>query len=289
MKNVFRRFRQCHPIISLGIGVGFMTASVFLMMAHITTIIEVRDVSVPIVQQLPLLERRLAALTEQIELTQLHSATRIGSQKEKVEVYALPEETDVTRLIATFEILREVLMRDGYLSDMSDISIGDVQTDEDGVDSRNVSIDFVLHDEGLQTILTLVRLSGLLTVGDVLTEDEIALLIDRIEQENPSGIIAFEQFLSADLLRYAEDPKAYEEQLKRSFGNTSVVNAFENVLRVSLLRDVRKILHSDLGTVLQSYKLWPMQLMTLNQAIVTPGSAPGWQKLHLEVSVFSEK
>lgn len=278
-----------NPIIAFTAGAGLMVLSAFLILAHIKTIIEVRDVSIPIVGQIPMLERRLRALTDQIELTQLHGALRIGSQEEKVEVYALPKETDVSRLIATFEIMREALARDGVLSDMSEITMGDEIEHDDGSSSQSLSVEFTVHDDGMQTILLMVRLAGLLTVGDVLTTEEIALLVDRVEQENPSGIIALEQFLSADLLRYSEDPKAYEEQLKRSFGSTTFGNALENVLRVSLLRDVRKILQSDLGEVLQSYKLWPMQIMSLQKVSVLPGNAPKWQRLGLTVQVYSSK
>jgi len=289
MTRLLSKFRHCHPIISFSTGIGLMVLSAFLILAHVKTIIEVRDISIPIVSQLPMLERRLRALTEQIELTQLHAATRIGSQQERVEVYALPEETDVTRLIATFEIIREALMRDGVLSRMSEISISEPSDSEEGASSRTLSVEFSVHDEGMQTILLIVRLAGLLTIGDVLTEDEIALLVDRVEQENPAGIIALEQFLSADLLRYSENPKAYEEQLKRSFSSTTFANAFENVLRVSLLRDVRKILQSDLGEILQGYKLWPMQIMALQKVSIMPGNAPGWQRLGLDVQVYSAK
>lgn len=264
-----------------------MVISGILMLAHIKTIIEVRDISIPIIGQLPVLERRLRSLTEQVELTQLHAATRVGSHQEKIEVYALPEEPDVVRLVATFEIIRETLMHDGLLSDMSEIIIDEPVAHDDGTSTRTLSVEFSVHDDGMKTILLLVRLAGLLTVGDALTEDEIALLVDRVEQENPAGIIALEQFLSADLLKYAENPKVYEEQLKRLFGNTAFVNTFENIVRVSLLRDVRIILRSDLGEILQGYKLWPMQMMTLETVHTKPGNAEGWQKLGLTVSVYS--
>jgi hypothetical protein len=267
-----------------------MVLSGLLIAAHITTIVEVRDVAVPIVSELPRLERRLRALEQQIELTQLHAATRIGSQQEKVEVYAFPEETDVSRLIATFEIVRETLKREGMLSSMSDIDIGEPKNREDGSTSRSLSAEFTVHEDGLKTILLLVRLAGLLTVGDVLSEDELQLLVDRVEQENPAGIVALEQFLAADLLKYAESPKVYEEQLKRSFGSTTFLNAFQNVLRTSLLRDVRiLLLHSDLGEILRSYKLWPLQIMAVEEVSISPGSSPKWHSLKLSVLVFSQE
>ncbi len=289
IQKTFRRLAALHPVILFGTGSGLMVITGMLMYAHIQTIIQVRDISVPIVGELPQMERRLAALTQQIELTELHAATRIGSQQEKVEIYALPEETNLSRIVATFEVIRDVLTRDGLVADMSDLEIAEPVALEDGSASRTISVEFAAHEDGTRIIMLLVKLSGLLTVGDVLTEQEISILVDRIEQENPSGIVALEQFLTADLLRYAENPKMYEEQLKRSFSSTTFLNLFENVLRTSLLREVKILLRSDLGEILNGYKLWPMQLMVLDEVSIRPGNAPAWQKLGLTLSVFSEE
>jgi hypothetical protein len=289
IKKIFHCLAALHPIVLFGVGSGFMVITGILMHAHIQTIIQVRDISVPIVGQLPRMERRLAALTQQVELTELHAVTRIGSQQEKVEVYALPEETNISRIVATFEVIRDVLTRDGLMSSMSPLDISAASKREDGSVSRTISVEFAAHEDGLKTIMLLVRLSGLLTVGDVLTEEEVAILVDRIEQENPSGIIALEQFLTADLLRYAENSKTYEEQLKRSFSSTTFLNLFENVLRTSLLREVKILLRSDLGEILSGYKLWPLQLMAVEEVSIRPGDAPKWQKLGLTLLVFSEE
>lgn len=287
--KTFRRLAAAHPILLFGAGSCFMVITAILLYAHIHTIIQVRDISVPIVGQLPQMERRLAALTQQIELTELHSVTRIGSQQEKVEVYALPEETNVSRIVATFEVIRDVLTRDGLLADMSDLDISEPIDREDGSVARTISVEFAAREDGLRTIMLLVQLSGLLTIGDVLTEQEIDMLVDRIEQENPSGIVALEQFLTADLLQYAENPKTYEEQLKRSFSSMTFLNLFENILRTSLLREVKVLLRSDLGEILHGYKLWPLQLMAIEEVSMKPGNAPAWQRLGLTLLVFSEE
>lgn len=278
-----------HPIVLFSAGCGLMALSLVLMFAHIHTIIMVRDVSVPIVGQLPQLEHQLQALQDQMELTELSTATRIGSQQEKIEMYALPKETNVSRTVATFEVLRDVLSRDGMLSSMSDLTFGEPTKRDDGVTTLPVSVDFVVHQDGFSAIELLLQLSGRLTIGDILTEEEVALLIDRIEQENPSGIVALEQFLSADLMKYAENPKAYEEQLKRSFSSSMFLNTFDSILRTSLLRDVRQVLHSDLGQALVTYKLWPMQMMAVEELSLRPGSAPKWYTVGLTALVLSEE
>ena len=267
----------------------FAALAVVLITLHIRTIVEVRDVSVPIVGKLPMLEQRLQALKAQMELTELHAVSQVGSSEEQIEMYALPKEPNISRLIATFEVIRDVLKRDNLLSAMSDITISDPEEGPEGSKIRRVSVEFAVHEDGLRTIPLIVRLAGLMTVGDVLTEEEINLLVDRIEEENPAGIVSLEQFLSADLLGYAEDPKTYEEQIKRSFSGDGFLNAFENVLRTSLLYDVKRFLQSDLGTVLRGYKLWPMQIMALQEVSIHPGNAPRWHKLGITALLFSEE
>lgn len=270
----------------LSAGVGLMLVAALLIVSHINVIMDVRDVSVPLVGKLPQLERRLDALKQQIELTELHAAVRTGSQQENVEVYALPSETNVSRIVATFEVIADALRRDDLLSSMDTLEISNSEERDDDLRSRTLSTELSLHEDGLKTLLLLIRLSGLLTVGDVLTEQHTALLVDRVEQENPSGIVSLEQFLAADLLRYAEDPKAYEEQLKRSFSSTTFLNAFENVLRTSLLYDVKILLRSDLGEALAGYKLWPMQAMAVQEITLSPGKAKKWHNLKLVLEVF---
>lgn len=286
---MFKRLRnvaRLHPTLLLGAGAGLMVVAAMLISAHISTIITIRDFSVPIVSELPKLERRLSLLQEQVELSQLHAAVRIGSQQEKVEVYALPEETNVSKVVATFEVISDVLKRDGVLDSMQDLTIEGPMALEDGGAKHTVATEFVIHEDGMKTVMLLIELSGLLTIGDVLTEEEVGLLVQRIEEENPSGIVALEQFLSADLLKYVKDSKTYEEQLKRSFSSTAFLKTFKNILRTSLLKDTKNLLRSDLGQVLVDYKLWPMQMMAIEEVSIAPGSAPKWHRLGLTLSVF---
>lgn len=263
-----------------------MTGVVILIVAHISVIMNIRDFSVPVVGQLPQLERRLHALTEQAELTELHAAVRTGSQSEKVAMFALPSEMDMTRFIATFEVISDVFKRDGVLASMDEIEVSEPEQEDDAT-VRTVTTELVLRDDGLKNLLLLIQISGLLTVGDLLTEEESTLLVDRIEQENPSGIVALEQFLSADLLQYAKNPKTYEEQLKRSFTSTVLLNALENVLRTSLLYDVKHLLRSEVGEILDGYKLWPMQSMAVREIALEPGTEPNWFTVNLTLDVFS--
>ncbi len=90
-------------------------------------------------------------------------------------------------------------------------------------------------------------------------------------------------------MRYIEEPRTYEEQLKRSFSTTTFFNALENVIRTSLLYEAKLLLGSDMGEVLRNYKLWPMQIMAVDSIGIVPGNAKQWYKLDLTVLVFSEE
>lgn len=286
MFKKLRNLRQVHPYITFSAGTAFLGVAALLVSVHVQTISEVTHVSVPLVAKLPQLERRAKVLHQQVELTQLQ-ATRTGSQQEKVEVYALPEETDISRLIATFEVMRDALATRGLLSDMSDLTISEPVENEDGSTVRTVSVEFTVHEDGMKTINLLVRLAGLLSVGDALSDEERELLVDRIEQESPTGIIALEQFLSIDLLRYIEEPKTFEKQLEKSFTSQTFHTTFNHVLRTSVLYDAKVLLGDGVGHTLKTYKLWPLQMMAVDEISLTPGSAPKWYKMGLTVSVFS--
>ena len=173
---------------------------------------------------------------------------------------------------------------------MSDIVIGDlIPLDTEGVSARTLTAHFAIHEEGLQQVLLLLRLAGLLTVGDALTEDEVAMLFRSTEEENPVGIIAIEQFLSLDLLRYARDPKAHEDQLRKSFSGVAFSQVLENVVQTSLLRDARRLFEGDFGRALEEERLWPLQFMTTKGVHVEAGSAEVWRKVGLEVFVWERE
>lgn len=252
--------------------------SVLLIVGHIHTLTEVREKSVPLVAQLPSLERKLTVLEQQMELTELEGATRMASAQEKIDVYALPEETDVSRLVALFEVVRDVLERNGYLASMHTLQVSS--------DGSEVSTTFIVHEQGMKTINLLVHTSGLLTLGDVLSPEDLAPLLARIEEENPAGLIALEQFLAADILRYAQDPKTYEEQLKKSFTSTTLLSTFDTIVQTSVLHDIKTFLRGGIAEALQRSKLWPLQMMAVKEVSLSPGRAPKWYKIGLTLEVF---
>jgi len=274
-----------HPALHISVGTGLLAISGVLLYGHAQAIAETRTVSVPLLAELPTLERTVSVLKEQSELSELESITRVGSQMERVRTYILPDKSDLDRIIAVFEILRETLSKRQVLSKMSDITFEDQFTREDGSLVRPLNVTFAVHESALHDIAALLRLSGLMTVGDALTQEEIAILLERTEAENPSGVVAVEHFLSTDLLSYAQNTRLAEERLLRSFTSTTFVQSLQNVTRTSLLRDAAEVLGGDIGTELSRYELWPLQMLSVDSSTIQPGSAEGWYTVSFRVLV----
>ncbi|MFH1671113.1 MAG: hypothetical protein ABIA92_06075 [Patescibacteria group bacterium] len=278
------------PILSgaaVTLGALLLAVSGSLMLEHIKVLEDVKNVSVPLVAQLSELEYRETALREQVEISQIHAAVQVGSIGEKLDMYVLPTETDLDRLVAVFDLLFEVLSRHNLASGMSDIEIGEAVTINEGdVRARPLTVRFAAHEEGASEILHLIQLAGLLTVGDALSDDEVSLLFRSTEDENPAGIVALEQFLSLDLLRYARDVRAYEEQLKRSFTSEAFSQTLQSVTQGSKLRDARRLFEGDFGAKLDDAHLWPLQFLTVQEVELKEGSAEGWYRLSLELLVW---
>lgn len=287
MNFALAALHRLHPAFCYMAGTALLVLTAVLMQVHVREITAVREISVPIVSELPNKERLLASLQEQVELAELHSAVRSDSPRENMRVYSLPEGTDLGRLMAVFDVARDVYARSGFLAEMSDIIIGDVQDEGGGLRSQSAKVELALHEDAMKSLLLLIRLSGVMTVGDALSEQEKAIIVQAVETENPAGIVALEQFLSTGLPDYSENPKLFEDQLLRSFATSSFLNTFRNVVQGSLLREAQMLFAGDFGKVLLQYKLWPMQMMTVETIALQPGNAPKWHKLGLTFKVYS--
>jgi len=109
------------------------------------------------------------------------------------------------------------------------------------------------------------------------------------EEENPAGITSLEQFLSLSLLRYARDPRAYEDQLRRSFTSAAFERVLQMVTQTSLLRDARRLFEGDFGRVLDEEGLWPIQFMTVDELELTTGGAEGWYQLNIRLLIWEKE
>ncbi|PIR48338.1 hypothetical protein COU80_05200 [Candidatus Peregrinibacteria bacterium CG10_big_fil_rev_8_21_14_0_10_55_24] len=267
-----------------------LVLSGMLLIEHARVVREVRDVSLPLVAQITTLETRSKVLKEQVDLSQLQSAVSVGSLGEKLEVFVFPSDPAVDRAVAFFDLVGDALFAHGYATPFEDIAVETSPVaHEDGLAAFPLTLKTSLSTEGLETLLRMVDLLGLLTVGDALTSDDIALLFLGSEEENPAGIVALEQFLSQDLLRYALDPRSTEEQLRRSFVSPTFSSALQTTLQSSLLRDARRLLGGDLGQVLLERNIWPQQFLTVEHVRLTQGQAPGWYAAELTVFLWGRE
>ena len=280
--------RRVRTALLLTVGVSMLAISGSLLTKHAQAVLEVQEISVPLVADIPNFERRLAMLTDQIELAELNAATSLGSEEEYINVFVIPESIDFDRLLAVFDVVGSELKSQGLLSEISEITMGDpISSEEEGLETRKLSIKFSAHENGVQAFLSLVKFAGLLSVGDMLSEDERRILLQKTEEENPAGVVAMEQFLSTDILSYTGDPKTHETQLLRSFTSPLFVKSFQDTLQSSLMRDARRILGGQIGTRLSQHDLWPLPLMMLDEVRIHPGGAPRWFTLSVAVKVYS--
>lgn len=255
--------RRLSPRAMLMTSTGLMFASAFLLWLHSATVRDMREIGLPAAVEIPRIEQRMEILREQNEVAQLQAALRGGSQEELMRVYALPAEADADRLLATFDVLFSYLEQTGDLSWFSAVSMGEM-AEHDELTALPMTFEAVLTPTGVTELELFLRLSGFMTISDALGADGIAALLDLSERENPASVAALEHFLSTDLLRYSEDPRPYEEQLRRSFSP-----AAEDVLRTAFdstdLRNART-LFGNLAPVLRSQELWPLRMLTLKGA-----------------------
>lgn len=253
--------------LSCGAGVAFFLFSIVILINLTFFIRDVRDTAIPLALILPDLERRLDILTEQVELAELHSALQGGSAREFVHAYVLPGDADLHRILGFFDLLRDVLVDRGSMHNLSSVQFEESYTEGD-VYLQPFSVTMEISGDGIHRVGTILDIAGWLTIGDALTNEDRARLFDFSEEENPASVVALEQFLSTDLLRYAQDPKSYEEQVNRSFVSPLFEREFSHILQKSVFRDIRESLGGELGLRLSERRLWPLRFMTVESALI---------------------
>lgn len=253
---------------------------------HITTVRDVQASSLPLAQEIPVLEHRLSVLKEQKELTELSHALRVGSPEEQVHVYALPKETDLDKIVTAFDALAREMRHRKLLTNISPITFGEVTPAADGIRRQPMMLALTLHRDGIVGLQTFVRLSGLLSVADALTPDERSRLLLQTELENPAAIIALEQFLNTDLLGYLREPRPAEEQLLKSFSSQSFERAFRDIVRPSLLADAGRLLTPEFAEMLADARLWPMQMMNIETMSLEAGGAAEWYRVKVKIVLY---
>ncbi len=273
------------PLLLGSLGVLCLAFMVPLLSAHVQKVKAVRETALPLLATLPTYERRLALLKEQVEVSELDAALKTGSQLERVRVSVLPPEADIPRALATLEVLRSTLERQGAIGSLSPIEVGKEREYSDGLAATPLTFQLSAQSEGIRRVLAFVHLAGLVTVGDALMKSEKSALIRATEEENPAGIVMLEQFFSMDLFRYALEPRPFEEQLKRSLQSEGFLSVFQQIVDTSLLHDAKEFFQGPVGKAMESGNLWPMEFLIIDRIELQPGSAAEWFRLTLLLSL----
>jgi hypothetical protein len=271
----------------------FVVASIALLavagklaVTHVQVIADVRTTIVPLVAELPALERRHALLSQQVELAELQSALRVGSTEEKVRTYVLPEAFDVERMVALFDVFNLAIPGSDHVTSMSAVEFGTPEAAQSGLESMPIRVRFTADKQGSEELMRFFRFAGVLTIADTLSEAELSSLLTSVEADTPAGIVPLEQFLSTDLLTYSQNPKPFEERLRRSFLESDALLAIDELLRMPVLRDARSFLGGVAGMRISEQKLWPMPMLTVEEVHAVPGRAPGWQTLSFVLRTY---
>lgn len=246
------------------VGLSLLTLSALLLADHANAVRAMRETGLPAALELPVLEQRMRILKEQNEIVELQAALSTGSAQEMLDVYALPSGTGSVRALAAFDALFAFLQKKNDLLDVSAVTVGDSR--EDG-ELTILPISFTAHvtRDGWKKIVLFTNLSGLMTTGDTVDADQFNDLLSLTEQENPATVAALEQFFSVDLLRYAQEPRSFNESLLKSFASDAALQSVRTFIDGPRLQSVRDLL-GPMASGLRANRLWPLQFMQLEES-----------------------
>lgn len=260
------------PHIALPASLLMLAVCAVMFKSQIDSIHWVRDSVLPAAVRIPQLEQRLKHVREQVEVTELEAMLRGGSTEEILRTYALPAENDVERLVQTLEVVSNELQKQHLLTGAATITPGE---------NGDIALEVTGTPEGARSLMLLLELSGLFTVSDALTPADLDTLLTLTEEENPAALPSLENFLGTDLLHYAIEPRAAEEQLKKSFSSEIFLQTLDDILTESQLSEARRILSGPVGRALSDHHLWPMRFLSIES--VTEEETPNGTKLSLKL------
>lgn len=272
----------------LGVSALLLATSAPIIQYHVRVLREAQE-ALPLLVQIPQRERRMKLLEEQVEVSEVHAATRIGSAEERLHVYVLPEGGNLDRLLAFLELFGRTFERAGILRDFSAVELGTRRRENaeahGPLEVQPLSLRVTVQEEGARVLDALVSLAGTLTLADALRPEELALLFQRTEAENPAGIVALEPFLSTDLLAYVGESKSHEDRILKSFPSEESLAMFKSILQSALIQNARRLFGGELGAAVLRENLWPLQFLAVEEVELSelPG---GWHRLTLHLLAY---
>ncbi len=299
--SIFKKLRLPASVLAIAAACSLLSYSMFLLQGHYSKLRDVRERGLPLAAQIPSLEKKVALLTQQTELSALEASTRASSAEEQLHVFVLPAGGDMHRLLPFLESMRTFLERRKLLQSMSPIEIGEptdtklpadapasAKQSGEGLQSRPIHFSMTVRPEGRAQVMAILEMSGMLTVGDALSPEDIAKLFTLTESDKYASIVPFEQFLANDLLAYLQAPRVYDERLAQALSSSTLLSSFRSLVQSSRLPQVRDYLLGDLGRALIAQKLWPVQLVMVEKETLEelPG---GWERVELTLRAYSRK
>lgn len=239
--------------------------SCMLLSDHAAAVRQMRDTGLPAAVELPMLEKRMEILKEQNDLAQLQAALSTGSAQEMLDAYALPSGTGAARALAQLDTVFASLTQTHELFDASAVSVGERIDGSNGTTVLPLTFSAHVTRDGWKKLMLFINVSGLLTVGDTVDSDDFKELLSLTEQENPATVAALEQFFSVDLLRYANEPRSFDEALLKSFSSDAALQGVHSFLDNPRLHSIRDLL-GPMGDALRANRLWPLQFLQIESA-----------------------
>lgn len=275
-----------HPVTLYVLGCFLLLFSAFLLAEHAAAVRQFTTLTLPLMAEIPSMERRLRVLEDQAQAAELQAMLSDAAEEEAVRAFVFPSGPNIPRLMAFFDVLRDDLLSQDLLLTLSEITVGEAEGVADMPDLRRIPLSLAmrLRPGGLERVLWFLDHAGAVTVADILFPEEIDLLLLRAEEENPSSIVALEQFLSTDVLRYVREPKPFEEHVQRSFVGDGFRSAFADV-REGSLAAARSFLGGRLGVALEEEHLWPLRALRVMKSDVQ--LEDGVYRLSLDLEAYA--
>jgi hypothetical protein len=277
-------------------AVACLTASFALLAGHVAALRGVRDDAIPLAADVSVLERHADILARQRELLALQSQWEDGSAREVFHAYVLPREPDLRRALAFFDAADGLLARAGQSRSAFKVEAGGAAgATLPGVDGASVvltrtplTLTATLTQEGTDRLLTLLGLTGFLSVGDAFTPEQAGRLFTLTEAENYGGIAAVEQFLSGDFLGYVRDPRAAEHSLLAAFPSERFLQSFRSIIDAAPLGTASRLLNGEWGAALARSGAWPSAFLHVDRVSVERVDGT-WSRVTVGVSAYGRE
>lgn len=271
------------------LALALLASTAVGMRMHANSMTELREQGLPLAAELPQLERRLNLLTAEVQLSEVQKELRNGSQEERLNVFVFPDTLQRERVIGYLDAIGHSLETRKLARGATKVTIGTPEAGEYDLQRATVQATFTVSIQGVSSLVTMLRLSGLLTVADALPSEALQDLLRPLEATHPADIVALEQFLATDLRAYAEQPRVYEDRLLNSVGATGFRDVFSTVYKSSLLPEAQQFFEGETGKHLAQKGLWPSPFLLIKNLSVGSHDAQGFAEVIINMETFTRE